>query len=151
MTASRDTLIALIEPVVNAMDLELWGVEFFAGRKTSVLRVFIDRESGVGVEDCARVSRQISALFDVEDPINGEYTLEVSSPGLSRPLYSLTQYGQYVGEIIDLQLRFPFEGRRKFKGELTSVDVEDIVLVVDDHEYMFPFDSIEKAKVVPRF
>lgn len=151
MTASRDTLIALIEPVVNAMDLELWGVEFFAGRKTSVLRVFIDRESGVGVEDCARVSRQISALFDVEDPINGEYTLEVSSPGLSRPLYSLTQYGQYVGEIIDLQLRFPFEGRRKFKGELTSVDVEDIVLVVDDHEYIFPFDSIEKAKVVPRF
>lgn len=151
MTASRETLVALIEPVVNAMDLELWGVEFFAGRKTSVLRVFIDRESGVGVEDCARVSRQISALFDVEDPINGEYTLEVSSPGLSRPLYSLTQYGQYVGEIIDLQLRFPFEGRRKFKGELTSVDVEDIVLVVDDHEYIFPFDSIEKAKVVPRF
>tara|TARA_R110000787_G_scaffold333_4_gene1085 strand:+ start:9560 stop:9961 length:402 start_codon:yes stop_codon:yes gene_type:complete len=133
------------------MDLELWGVEFFAGRKTSVLRVFIDREDGVGVEDCARVSRQISALFDVEDPINGEYTLEVSSPGLSRPLYSLTQYGQYVGEIIDLQLRFPFEGRRKFKGELTSVDAEDIVLVVDDHEYIFPFDSIEKAKVVPRF
>lgn len=151
MTASRDTLVALIEPVVSAMDLELWGVEFFAGRKTSVLRVFIDREDGVGVEDCARVSRQISALFDVEDPINGEYTLEVSSPGLSRPLYSLTQYGQYVGEIIDLQLRFPFEGRRKFKGELTSVDAEDIVLVVDDHEYIFPFDSIEKAKVVPRF
>ncbi len=151
MTASRDTLVGLIEPVVSAMDLELWGVEFFAGRKTSVLRVFIDREDGVGVEDCARVSRQISALFDVEDPINGEYTLEVSSPGLSRPLYSLTQYGQYVGEIIDLQLRFPFEGRRKFKGELTSVDAEDIVLVVDDHEYIFPFDSIEKAKVVPRF
>ncbi len=151
MSVSRETLASLIEPLALAMGLELWGVEYFARSRTSVLRVYIDREDGIGIEDCEQFSRQLGSVLDVEDPIHGEYTLEVSSPGLDRPLYSLAQYGKYVGEIIDLKLRFPYEERRKFKGQLKAVEAGDIVIVVDDHEYLFPFESIEKARVIPRF
>jgi ribosome maturation factor RimP len=151
MAVSRETLALLVEPVAEAMGLELWGVEYFARGKITMLRVYIDREGGVGIGDCERFSRQLGSVLDVEDPILGEYTLEVSSPGLDRPLYSLTQYSQYVGQVIDLKLRFPYEERRKFKGELKAVESGDVVLVVDDHEYLFPFESIEKARVVPQF
>ncbi|PCH52327.1 MAG: ribosome maturation factor RimP [Cellvibrionales bacterium] len=151
MAVSRETLALLIDPIAEAMGLKLWGIEYFARGKTTLLRVYIDRDDGIGIGDCERLSRQLGSVLDVEDPILGEYTLEVSSPGLDRPLYSLTQYSEYVGETIDLKLRFPFEERRKFKGELKAVESGDIVLVVDDHEYLFPFDGIEKARVVPRF
>ena len=151
MSVSRGVLVSLIAPVVEAMDLELWGLEFFAKGKTTTLRVYIDRDEGVGVGDCERVSRQLGSVFDVEDPIAEEYTLEVSSPGLDRPLYSPLQYQKYIGEIIDLKLRLPFEGRRKFKGKLETIEAGDIVLIVDDHEYMFPFEGVERARVVPRF
>lgn len=151
MTVSRETLTKLIKPVVEALDLELWGVEYVAQGKTSTLRVYIEHPQGIGVEDCGRVSRQLSAQLDVEEPIRGEYILEVSSPGLDRPLYTLEQYERQTGETIDVMLRYPFEGRRKFKGLLVAVKTRDIVMVVDDHEYAFPFESVEKAKVVPRF
>ena len=151
MSVSRETLASLIEPVAVAMGLELWGVEYFARSTTSLLRVYIDREDGVGIEDCKQFSRQLGSVLDVEDPIHGEYTLEVSSPGLDRPLYSLAQYGKYIGETIDLKLRLPFEDRRKFKGELKAIEADEVVMVVDDHEYLFPFESIEKARLVPRF
>ena len=105
----------------------------------------------VGIEDCERVSRQASSILDVEDVINGEYILEVSSPGMDRPLYEIGQYEKYVGEDISLRLRFPYEGRRNFKGRLTGVDGDEIILVVTDHEYLFPVEGIEKANVVPRF
>ena len=98
-----------------------------------------------------RVSRQASAVLDVEEAINGEYILEVSSPGMDRPLYELSQYEQYIGEDISLRLRFPYEGRRNFKGRLTGIDDDEIVLVVTDHEFLFPVEGIEKANVVPRF
>ena len=92
----------------------------------------IDPKKGYGVEDCERVSRQSSAILDVEEAINGEYVLEVSSPGMDRPLYELAQYEQYIGENISLRLRFPYEGRRNFKGRLSAVDGDEIVLVVAD-------------------
>lgn len=151
MSVSQETLASLIEPVAVAMGLELWGVEYFARSTTSLLRVYIDREDGVDIEDCKQFSRQLGSVLDVEDPIHGEYTLEVSSPGLDRPLYSLAQYGKYLGETIDLKLRLPFEGRRKFKGALKAIEAGEVVMVVDDHEYLFPFESIEKARLVPRF
>ena len=150
MAVSRETLISLIEPVAEAMDLELWGVEYFARGKVSMLRIYIDRDGGIGIDHCEQLSRQLSSVLDVEDPILGEYTLEVSSPGLDRPLYSLAHYQKYIGETIDLKLRFPFEERRKFNGKLQAVASGDIVLIVDDHEYLFPFEGIEKARVVPR-
>ena len=151
MALPRETLVALIEPVVLAMGLELWGVEYFARGNTSTLRVYLDRDGGVGVKDCEQVSHQLSALLDVEDPISGEYTLEVSSPGLDRPLYTPAQYRRFSGETIDLRLRLPFEGQRKFRGKLEAIEADEVVLTVADHEYLFPFDSIERARVVPRF
>jgi len=152
MAVADIKLKQLLQPVVEALGCELWGLELQAGGKTKLLRIFIDRaEEGVGIEDCERVSRQSSAVLDVEDFINGEYILEVSSPGMDRPLYELSQYEQYIGEDISLRLRFPYEGRRNFKGRLTGVDGDEIIVVATDHEFLFPVEGIEKANVVPRF
>ncbi|TNE78719.1 MAG: ribosome maturation factor RimP [Gammaproteobacteria bacterium] len=152
MATKEEALKAMIAPVVEALGCELWGLEYLSSGRNALLRIYIDRaEDGVTVDDCEKVSRQVSSLMDVEDPISGEYTLEVSSPGLERPLYTLDQFQQYVGEEVAVRLRFPYEGRRKFKGRLNGVEGEDILLIVDDHEYLFPVDSIEKANVVPRF
>ena len=152
MATKEEALKAMIAPVVEALDCELWGLEYLSSGRNAMLRIYIDRDGdGVNVDDCEKVSRQVSSLMDVEDPISGEYTLEVSSPGLDRPLYTLEQFQRYVGEDVAVKLRFPYEGRRKFKGRLSGVEGEDVVLVVDDHEFLFPVDSIEKANVVPRF
>jgi len=152
MAVADIKLKQLLQPVVEALGCELWGLELQAGGKTKLLRIFIDRaEEGVGIEDCERVSRQSSAVLDVEDVINGEYILEVSSPGMDRPLYELSQYEQYIGEDISLRLRLPYEGRRNFKGRLTGVDGDEIIVVATDHEFLFPVEGIEKANVVPRF
>lgn len=152
MAVASSELKRLLGPVVEALGCELWGLELQTGGKTKLLRIYIDRaEDGIGVDDCERVSRQASAVLDVEEAINGEYILEVSSPGMDRPLYELSQYEQYIGEDISLRLRFPYEGRRNFKGRLTGIDDDEIVLVVTDHEFLFPVEGIEKANVVPRF
>ena len=152
MVVANSELKQLLGPVVEALGCELWGLELQTGGKTKLLRMYIDRaEEGIGVDDCERVSRQASAVLDVEEAINGEYILEVSSPGMDRPLYELSQYEQFIGEDISLRLRFPYEGRRNFKGRLTGIDDDEIVLVVTDHEFLFPVEGIEKANVVPRF
>ena len=152
MAVADSKLKLLLQPVVESLGCELWGLEMQAGGKIKLLRLYIDRpEEGVGIEDCEKVSRQSSAILDVEEAINGEYILEVSSPGMDRPLYELAQYEQYIGENISLRLRFPYEGRRNFKGRLSAVDGDEIVLVVTDHEFLFPVEGIEKANVVPRF
>ena len=152
MAVASSELKQLLGPVVEALGFELWGLELQTGGKTKLLRIYIDRaEDGIGVDDCERVSRQASAVLDVEEAINGEYILEVSSPGMDRPLYELSQYEQYIGEDISLRLRFPYEGRRNFKGRLTGIDDDEIVLVVTDHEFLFPVEGIEKANVIPRF
>ena len=152
MAVADIKLRQLLQPVVEALGCELWGLELQSGGKTKLLRIYIDRaEEGVGIEDCERVSRQSSAVLDVEDAINGEYILEVSSPGMDRPLYELSQYEQFIGEDISLRLRFPYVGRRNFKGRLTGVDGDEIIVVATDHEFLFPVEGIEKANVVPRF
>lgn len=152
MAVADIKLRQLLQPVVEALGCELWGLELQSGGKTKLLRIYIDRaEEGVGIEDCERVSRQSSAVLDVEDAINGEYILEVSSPGMDRPLYELSQYEQFIGEDISLRLRFPYEGRRNFKGRLTGVDGDEIIVVATDHEFLFPVEGIEKANVIPRF
>ena len=152
MAVADSKIRQLLQPVVEALGCELWGVDLQRGAKTKLLRIYIDKDNDlVGIEDCERVSRQASSILDVEDAINGEYILEVSSPGMDRPLYEIGQYERYVGEDISLRLRFPYEGRRNFKGRLTGVDGDEIILVVTDHEYLFPVEGIEKANVVPRF
>jgi len=151
MAERGQTLRDLLQPVVEALGAQLWGLDLQSGGRRKLLRIYIDRESGVDVELCAAVSRQVSAVMDVEDPIQGEYVLEVSSPGMDRPLYELAHYQQLLGEQIAVKLRFAYEGQRNFKGLLQAVEGDDIVLVVADHEYLFPIEGIEKANVVPQF
>lgn len=145
--AREQQLQALLQPAVEALGYELWGVEHLAQGRHSVLRVYIDAEAGISVDDCARVSHQLSGVLDVEDPISGEYTLEVSSPGLDRRLFRLEQAAAYVGELIEVRLRRPFEGRRNFRGMLRGVEGEDLVVLVDEHEYLLPFADVDKARL----
>jgi ribosome maturation factor RimP len=149
--ATKDQQITqLLETTVEAMGFELWGVEYLSQGRHSVLRVYIDADNGITVDDCAAVSGQIGSVLDVEDPITGEYTLEVSSPGMDRLLFKLEQFALFVGQMIELRLRVAYEGRRKFKGILKGVEGEDVVVQVDDHEYLLPYSTIEKARILPQ-
>jgi ribosome maturation factor RimP len=152
LSAKLKQLEDLLRPVVEGMGYTFWGLEFRSQGHHSLLRVFIDdAENGITIDDCEKVSRQISGVMDVEDPIQTEYTLEVSSPGMDRPLFRLEQYQDFAGHQVQVRLRMAFEGRRKFQGVLKGVEGEDVVVVVDDHEYLLPFDSIERANIVPVF
>lgn len=151
MSSKLEQLQALLAPVVEALGYECWGLEFLSQGRHSLLRVYIDKVDGILIEDCETVSRQVSGVLDVEDPISGEYTLEVSSPGMDRPLFTLEQFARYVGEQVKIKLRVPFERRRNFQGVLRGVEEQDVVVLVDDHEYLLPIDSIDKANIIPRF
>lgn len=149
---SRATdLEAMLAPVVAEQGCELWGLEYFQQGRRSALRLYIDAEDGITVDDCERVSRQVSAVLDVEDPIAGAYMLEVSSPGMDRPLYRPEQYLRYVGAQIALRLRAPYEGRRKFQGVVRGIEEGDLVLQVGETEFLLPLEGIDKANVVPVF
>jgi ribosome maturation factor RimP len=148
VAGKQELLIELLEPVIESMGFDLWGLEFHSNGKNQMLRIYIDSENGIGIDDCSGVSRQCAAILDVEDPIQSEYQLEVSSPGIDRPLYKLDQFARYIGHKVKLQLRFPYEGQRKYTGTLTGVENEDLVLAVADHEYLFPVDGIEKASLI---
>ena len=148
--ASKDQQITdMLQSTVEALGFVLWGVEYQSQGRHSLVRLYIDSPDGINVSDCAAVSEQASSLLDVEDPITGEYTLEVSSPGMDRLLFKLEQYPGYIGETVELRLRSPFEGRRKFKGILKGIEGEDVVIQVDDHEYLLPHSAIDKARVQP--
>lgn len=150
MSAREDKLHDLLAPVVEALDYELWGIEYLSQGKHSTLRLYIESGDGIQVDDCARVSEQVGAVLDVEEPISGEYTLEVSSPGMDRRLFRVEQCAAYIGEGIEVKLRRPFEGRRKFRGTLRGVEDGDIVVLVDDHEYLLPFGDVDRAQLVLR-
>jgi ribosome maturation factor RimP len=152
LSAKLKQLEEILRPVVEGLGYEFWGIEFRAQGHQSLLRLFIDdAENGIGIEDCESVSRQASGVMDVEDPIQTEYTLEVSSPGMDRPLFRLEQYQAFVGHQVQLRLRMAFEGRRKFQGLISGVEGDDVVVLMDNHEFLLPFDSIEKANIVPVF
>ncbi len=152
MSAKLKQLEDIIRPVVEGLGYEFWGIEYRSRGYQSMLRVFIDdAEKGISIDDCEKVSRQVSGVMDVEDPIQSEYTLEVSSPGMDRPLFRLEQYEAFIGHQVQIRLRMAFEGRRKFQGIIRAVEGEDVVIIMDDHEYLLPFDSIEKAKIIPVF
>jgi ribosome maturation factor RimP len=136
---------------VQALGFDLWGIEFLSQGKHSTLRVYIDSENGISVDDCAAVSHQASGILDVEDPIAGNYTLEVSSPGMDRPLFTLEQFEAYAGSHIQVRLRVAFEGRRKFKGVLNGIEGDEVLVVVDNEEYMLPIEYIDRANIIPQF
>ncbi len=154
VSVKQQVLEELIEPVVQAFGLELWGLQYIAQNNHAVLRVFIDSASGVGVEDCAKVSRQLSTVLDVEDPISGKYTLEVSSPGLDRSLFKLQQYGAYIGQEVKLKLNhnvdFAEQKRKKFRAHLLAVDEvkNSIRIAVEGQEIEIDFLNIDKANVL---
>jgi ribosome maturation factor RimP len=150
VSAREQKLQAMLEPTVAALGFELWGVEHLSQGKHSVLRLYIESENGIAVEDCARVSAQVGALLDVEEPIKGEYLLEVSSPGIDRRLFTLEQCAAYSGEAVEVKLRRPFDGRRRFSGILRGVEEQDLVVLVDDHEYLLPFGDIDRAQLLLR-
>lgn len=141
----------VIEPAVSALGYELVGIEYLPQGRHSLLRIYIDHEDGITVDDCERVSRQVSAALDVEDPIHGQYTLEVSSPGLDRPLFTAEHFRRFAGNEVQLRLHTPVEGRRKFKGLLRGVRDEKVVLEIDGVELLFPLEDIEKAQLVPQW
>ena len=151
MSSKLEQLQALLAPVVEALGYQCWGIEFISQGRHSLLRVYIDHANGILVDDCEKVSRQLSGVLDVEDPISGEYTLEVSSPGMDRPLFTLEQFAAHVGEQVKIRLRSPYEGRRNFQGVLRAVEGQDVVVQVDDHEYLLPVESVDKANIIPRF
>lgn len=154
MAGKQSQLEALIGPVIESLGFQLWGIEFLSQGRHSLFRIYIDaldKEKGISLEDCETVSRQVSGVLDVEDPITEEYTLEVSSPGVDRQLFTLEQYAAWAGAEVNLRLRVPFEGRRKYRGLVKGIEDQDVILVVDDHELLLPIESIEKAQVIPRF
>ncbi|WP_109432247.1 ribosome maturation factor RimP [Aggregatibacter segnis] len=151
MATLEQKLQDLLQGSVEDLGCELWGIECQRVGRYLTVRLFIDKEGGVTVEDCADVSRQVSAVLDVEDPIADKYNLEVSSPGLDRPLFTLAQYTRYVGQEIVVHLRIPVADRRKWQGELAKIENDMITLIVDKQEQILAFGNIQKANVVPKF
>lgn len=147
----REDLNKIIAPAVAAVGFELLGTEFVSGEgRGGTLRIYIDSANGVNIDDCGVVSKQVSAVLDVEDPIGGKYTLEVSSPGLFRPLFTTEQAGRYVGERIKVKLvHADVTGRRNFVGMLTEVLDDTLHLEVDGEAVELPWCDVEKASLNP--
>ena len=143
----RERLISLLEGPIEALGYELVELEF----PPRLLRVYIDREGGVTVDDCEAVSRQVSAVLDVEDPIPGAYTLEVSSPGLDRPLRKAADFARFAGEQAKIELELPIDGRRRFAGTLKGCEAGEVNIEVDGVLHKLPLGGIGKARLVPDF
>jgi len=144
-------LTDLLRPAVEQTGKELLGIEYISAGRNSILRLFIDHVDGINVDDCAEVSRQVGAMLDVEDPISSEYSLEVSSPGVDRPLFSHAHYQAVIGETINIKLSMPLNGRRKFKGELIAVTEQELTMVVDGIDYAILLSNIDKGNLVAKF
>lgn len=140
----------LLEPVVEGLGFQLYGIEYFGGN-TKTLRIYIDHDNGIGIKDCERVSKQISSLLDVEDVVKDKYVLEVSSPGLDRPLLKHQHYVRYVGCELTLKLSSPVNERKRYKGTIEKVEQEDVTINVDGEPVIIPFHFIFKAKLVPEY
>lgn len=145
----RDKLIALTEPLLGQLGYELVDLEYAPGRARAQLRVFIDRAEGVGLDDCERVSRELSALLDVEDPVPTGYTLEVSSPGLDRVLRTPAHFQRFVGERVRVELLSARDGRRRYTGRLAALNDEGIELDVDGAMVAVSFAQIGRARLAP--
>ncbi|MGN6113125.1 MAG: ribosome maturation factor RimP [Luteimonas sp.] len=153
MTDKAQDIVALLAPTVGSLGLELLGAEYLPSPGGAMLRLYIDVPAGeerqVGIEDCEAVSREVSAQLDVEDPISGHYTLEVSSPGLDRPLFTPAQFERYAGEQAKVGLKLPQDGRRRLQGRILRAEGDTLVLDVDGTEFAVAAGNIDKARLVP--
>jgi len=154
MALKTQQLEDLLEPVVSSMDYEFVGLEYISQGRHSILRIYIDTQQGITVDDCAKVSRQLGAVLDVEDPIASEYSLEISSPGLKRPLFKIAHYAQFIGEQVKFKTNRPQldNGQRKFKGTICAVEDKHIVFDIEDKKedkmLTIAFADIESAHLV---
>jgi ribosome maturation factor RimP len=148
MKAVADTLRDYLAPVIEGMGYEFVGYELQRAGRHTVLRVYIDSTKGITVDDCSRVSRQVSAMLDVEDPIQGNYSLEISSPGIDRPLFELAHFQKQLGKRVKVRMQVPVGNQRNFDGVVQKIEGTNIHLLVDGEERVLPFFDIEKAKVV---
>ena len=142
-------LANLIEPTIEQLGYELSDLELKLGGRDGIVRVFIDKPDGVDLSDCEMVSRQLSALLDVEDSLPGRYTLEVSSPGLDRKLTKPAHFQRFTGAAVRVKLRFPVSGRRNFRGTLRAADDEKIEIEVDGEPHSLKIATIESARLIP--
>ena len=141
----------LLEPGIGALGFELVDVEYTRAGGHNVLRLYIDHPDGITVDHCAAVSRQVSAVLDVEDPIPEAYMLEVSSPGLDRPLVKREDFERYAGETIKVRMHEAVDGRKNFKGTLVGLEGDAVLVDVDQERYRLPMARIERARLVPRW
>jgi ribosome maturation factor RimP len=141
----------LISPILEILGYELWGCELKGLGGQTILRIYIDSEQGVTLEDCGKVSNQLSGVLDVEDLIDGRYDLEVSSPGLDRILFKEEHYEKFIGSIVQIKLRVAINGRRNYKGVIKSVADGIVNVLVDDKSFALPIADVEQAKIVQKF
>jgi len=152
MTRKERELEALLGPTIEALGCRVWGIEHMSHGKRATLRIYIESAAGVTIDDCERVSKQVSALLDVEDPMGTAYVLEVSSPGLDRVLFKPEQYAERIGEQIDVRLSYPLQGRRRFVGRLNSLEDDEIAVQIGpEEEVVIPLETVQRARVVPQF
>ena len=152
MSPLQRQLTELIQPLVAAGECEFWGLELVQSRGSSLLRVYIERDDRhINVDDCARISHAISDALDVLDPITEDYRLEVSSPGVDRPLYALDHYQRAIGEELRLETHLPKAGRKRYRARVQSVDGQNIILQFDKSTVVLAFSEIAKARVIPDF
>jgi len=149
---ARDTakLKTLLGPSIEALGYELWGLIYIPHRNRGVLRIYIDSDQGINVGDCEKVSRQVSAVLDVEDPLMGGYNLEVSSPGLNRPLFTPEQFKRYIGSTVQVQAHTMVDKRRHFAGILESVTEQGVVIKIEDKEFVLVWSNIARANLLPK-
>lgn len=149
---SANELRKIIEPAVSALGYELVACQVEWQRNLMILRVYIDSENGVTLDSCAKVSRQIHLVLGVEDPLIGPFNLEVSSPGLDRPLYTLEHYRRFVGKKVKIRLRVPIEEQRNFEGFIQKVEDNEIFITREENKLLkLKIDEIERAHLVPEF
>ena len=141
----------ILAPVVAAMGYELVGVELHPRPGNTLLRVYIDKAGGISVDDCQQVSHQVSGVLDVEDPLPGRYTLEVSSPGLDRPLFEAQHFARFAGHRVRVHLAMPLHGRKTLTGRLVGMRGDSVVLEHNGQEVSVLLAGIEKARLIPEF
>jgi len=141
----------LLQPLVEDLGYEFVGLQYNSGPKHSVLRIYIDHDRGVGIDDCESVSREVAALLDVKDPISSHYSLEISSPGLDRPLFTAAHYNEFIGCQAQVNLFVPQDGRRKYSGQILSANESSVSLEQDGSEVKLVLENIAKAKLIPDY
>jgi len=141
----------IVEDVVSSLGYELVGIEYMVGNHSGLLRIYIDKENGIVLNDCQAVSHQLSGVLDVEEPIQGHYDLEISSPGLDRPIFKAQDFERFAGSMVKIKLVSAIDGRKKYKGLLQGLQEEEVVIEQEGLEIRLSLANIDQARLVPEF